>query len=125
MSSLKDMLDKDDIYSMSLMLLYAAKDDPAYSTISELIFILDHKNFLDFMKYFEGQTIKIPTIEELSDAIRCLLLYQYNKVEGLGWRESLELAGIPDEDSKNAKKILRRFSKHLEDNNYRTGGTIL
>lgn len=125
MSNLNEMLNKKDIYSMALMLLYTVKDDPGYSTISELIFILDHKNFLDFIKYFEGQTIKVPTIDELSDAIKVLLLYQYNKVEGISWKESMELAGIPESDSKESKKILRKFSKHLEDNNYKIGGTIL
>ena len=35
-------LDKRDIYSLILLILYRLKEIPEYSTLSELVYILDH-----------------------------------------------------------------------------------
>lgn len=118
-------LDNEDLYSMAMMLLYASKDNPKYSTLSELIFILDHNNFLNFIKYFEGQTIEIPSLSDISDSLRALLLYQYVEIEHQDFYQALEIVGIPREQSREARKILNNFKKTVEKYNYKIGGTIL
>lgn len=118
-------LNNDDIYSMSMMLLYASKDNPKYSTLSELMFILDHDNFLNFIKYFEGQTIQVPTLSDMSDSIKALLLYQYVVLEKQDFYQAMELVGIPREQSREAKRILSNFKKTVERYNYKIGGTIV
>lgn len=69
-------LDKKDIYSLILFSLYKLKDCPEYSTLSELIYILDNENFIKFINYYGGKTIKVPTINDLSILIHALMVFE-------------------------------------------------
>ena len=69
-------LDKKDIYSLILFSLYKLKDCPEYSTLSELIYILDNENFIKFINYYGGKTIKVPTIDDLSILIHALMVFE-------------------------------------------------
>lgn len=69
-------LDKQDIYSLILFTLYKLKDVSEYSVLSELVYILDEKSFSRFLSYFEGQTIKIPRIQDLKNIVNALLFYE-------------------------------------------------
>lgn len=69
-------LDKQDIYSLILFTLYRLKDVSEYSVLSQLVYILDEKSFARFLSYFEGQTIKIPKIQDLKNIINALLFYE-------------------------------------------------
>ena len=76
MSSVKktyENLKSQDIYSLVLFCLYKLKDVPEYSSLSELAFVMDKDNLLNFCEYFGGQTIKVPTIQELKDIMFALL----------------------------------------------------
>ena len=55
--------------------MYDLRKVPEYTTLSELCYLLDVESFMKLLKYFGGQTIKIPTKEEFSDIIQVLLLY--------------------------------------------------
>lgn len=122
----KNILDQEDTYSMALMLLYASSDNPQYTIINELAYLLDHDSFVNFIKYFEGQTIKIPTFNEIIDALNLLLLFQYYKVENKSWKDSLDLVGIESDtkSSYSAKFKLDKFCTRLEKYNYRLGGLL-
>ena len=76
-----EFLDKEDTYATALMLLYASTDNPKYATLSELPYVLDHDNFMNFIKYYEGQTITIPSYVAISDALKTLLLFKYHVVD--------------------------------------------
>ena len=117
-------LDKDDTYSLMLLLLYASSDNPKYSTLNELAYILDHDNFLKFIKYYEGMTIEIPTIEDIKSSLRLLMLFQYTEIEKLSWQEALEKAGFSEDDSHGIKRKFKRFKSQIEENKYRLGGII-
>ena len=78
-----DNLKSADIYSMILFALYKLIDIPEYSALSELAYVLDRKNLLNLCEYFGGITIKIPTIDELTELTDALLLYQYVKIDKL------------------------------------------
>ena len=69
-------LDKQDIYTLILFTLYKLKDVSEYSVLSELVYILDEKSFSRFLSYFEGQTIKIPRIQDLKNIVNALLFYE-------------------------------------------------
>ena len=56
-------LKERDVYSLLLFCLYKLSDIPEYSSLSELVYVMDKKNFLNFCEYFGGQTIKVPTID--------------------------------------------------------------
>ena len=74
-----ESLSKNDVYSLMLFTLFKMKDDPKYSTLSELCYILDGDNLAKFLKYFGGLTIKIPTLRDMRLLTQSLLLYQYVK----------------------------------------------
>lgn len=69
-------LKENDVYSMLLFALYQSNKLPEYSTLSELIYILDKEPLLKLCEYFGGTTIKIPTIDDLEILIYALLIYQ-------------------------------------------------
>lgn len=114
-SNLKD----EDTYSLILSLLYSLKDckKSNYSTISELSFILDKDNFLKFIQYYGGQTITIPTIDDIQRVMRTLLLYQYYKIDNKSWDESMQLAGIPADEGYKANLNLNKFCDMLKKTN--------
>lgn len=117
-------LDKEDTYSIMLMLLYASTDNPRFSTLSELAYVLDHDSFLKFVKYFEGQTIEIPTIQTMTDSLKVLMLFQYYRIDKLGWHDAIKKAGFSETDSFSAKHKLDKLCNQLERYNYRLGGLI-
>lgn len=69
-------LNKRDIYSLILFTLYKMKDIPEYSTLSELIYVLDNDSFIRFLKYFEGSTITVPKIDDLKNILNALFFYE-------------------------------------------------
>lgn len=113
LESLKDM----DLYSLSMFLLYKLKNVPKFSTLSELPYLLDRDNLLKLCKYLGGQTIRIPTIEELNNMMRTLLLYQYHVIEGREWKLSLQLVGYNSSEYRNAKKNFNMLMTVLKDYN--------
>ena len=68
-------LNTTDIYSMLLFAVFNIQQIPGYSVLSELVYILDKNNLLKLCEYFGGQTITIPTIDELEILIYCLIVY--------------------------------------------------
>ena len=101
-ASLKDQ----EIYSLMLFVLFKLREDENYSTLSELAYILEKDDFLNLCEYFGGLTIKIPTIEELENLIRLLVLYQYVQLKG----ENLEKA-ICDLGYKKYKNVINDYKK--------------
>lgn len=110
-------LNLEDTYSIALLLLYVFKGTPRYSTLSELAYVLDHQNFINFLKYFEGQTITIPSTEEVTKSLKLLLLYQYNVVEGVDWRDALKKAGFEQSETHTARGLLTKFKQVYEEYN--------
>lgn len=105
-------LSKNDIYSLMLFTLFKLKDDPKYSTLSELCYILDGDNLTRFLKYFGGLTIKIPTIRDMRLLTQSLLLYQYVNIdEDVNFKKALE-AVCGDEFT--ADEVKESYSKLLE-----------
>lgn len=78
-----DALNAKDVYSMMMQALYLLKDDPKYSTLSELVYTLDKESLLNFLSVFEGLTIKVPRMSELRDVANGLLLYSLANIEEL------------------------------------------
>ena len=116
-------LSKEDTYSMVFLLMFIFKKDKNYSILNELPYILDFDNFMKFIKYFEGQTITIPTMNEMSKYFKVLLLYQYYVVERGDWKKSLIKSGFdPDRDSYRAQRYLYAFRKDIEQ--YKLGDLI-
>lgn len=83
-------LKKQDTYPLILFLLYKLKNDPQYTTLSELGFVLDKKNLINLCNYFGGTTLKVPTIDELEEIIAALTLYEQTKLNNKDFKKTLD-----------------------------------
>ena len=107
-------LKERDIYSLLLFCLYKLSDVPEYSSISELVYIMDKSNFLNLCEYFGGQTITIPTIEELESLLYSLLLYQYVNIDNMPYDKAIELIGHESSELRQVKKNYKKLCEVLE-----------
>lgn len=113
-SSNLNTLKERDVYSLLLFCLYKLSDIPEYSSISELVYVMDKSNFLNFCEYFGGQTIKVPTIEELDALMYSLLLYQYVKIDKIPYEKALTLIGHESRELRAVKKNYRKLCEVLQ-----------
>ena len=82
------ILDEKETFLLSLILLVHMNDSEKYHNLSELIFLFDnYKGFKQFIKYYEGQTIEVPTYKELKQALRLLDLFQKVRIDKLDFDE--------------------------------------
>ena len=102
-------LKEADAWSLVLFSLYKLINIPEYSSLSELAYLLDKDSMLKLCEYFGGQTIKIPTIDELEMLVKALLLYQYTAVDGLAYDDALKLVNT------NKTKALKTFYTQICD----------
>lgn len=75
-------LKENDVYSMVMFALYKMRDNPDFLPISELMYTVDHENFLRLIETFGGTTIRIPTIEEVETVTFALLIFQRVDLDG-------------------------------------------
>lgn len=107
-------LNQRDTYAIVCETLFTLKENPKYSVMSELAYLLDKTSFINLVKYFGGESISIPTIDDFRKTIRLILLYQYFHVENLSWRDALDKAGYERSETRQAQKQLIEFSNVLE-----------
>ena len=103
LEKLKDI----DIWSLMLFVLYNFQKIPEYSALSELAYILDQKNLLKLCEYFGGQTITVPTIDQLEETVYGMLLYQYVDVENIPMEEALPLLRVDKTREKEIKSCYK------------------
>ena len=109
-----NLLKTSDMYSLSMFMLYKLIDDPEYVTISELPYILDQKNMLSLCQFFGGQTIKIPTLNELYSIMHVLLLYMKVNLDGMTFEEAVKSIDYKNQDMRKIKHIYNDLSKVLD-----------
>lgn len=114
MSNKISLLKDTDCYSLILFCLYKLMGVPEYSSLSELVYVLDRKNLLNLCEYFGGQTITIPTIDELETLTYSLLLYQYVNVDKKDYEEALDLIGYESKDLRRVKKFYTKLCEVLD-----------
>lgn len=108
--SLKDI----DVYSLSMFALYKLTDIPEYTTIGELPYILDRENMLKFCEYFGGQTIRVPTVDEIHSLMYLLLLYQYVNIDGMNYDDAINLIGYDSMELRSVKSAYLKLCKVLK-----------
>ena len=112
---LKDELNKlttNDTYSLILFIVYELRQIPEYSVLSDLIYVLDKDTLVDFINYFGGMTITIPTNEQLQLITKTLLVYQYVNLENHSILEALQKVAENDDELK--QKILNIYNQVCE-----------
>ena len=105
-----DNLSVIDIYSLILFALYKMENVPEYSTLSELVYILDKESLFNLLEYYGGLTIRIPTKYELEVIINALLLYQFTIIDNKDMDESLKLLN----ERISQKDILNAYNKLID-----------
>lgn len=71
-----EQMNEKDVYSLLLFVLYKLKDDKKYSTLSELVYILNKESLFNLLSVFGGLTITIPKTKDLKLIVSGLLIYQ-------------------------------------------------
>lgn len=104
-----------DTYSLILFALYKLKNVPEYRELSELAYILDKNSLLNFLEYFGGLTVKVPTIEELRMVVYTLLVYEYVKVDKLSIDEAILKLNQTEIKPFELKKSYIKLNELLED----------
>ena len=104
-------LTEEDIYSLLLFALFKMKDDPGYSSISELAYLLNGKSLYNLLEFYGGQTIRVPTLKEFSTAVQALLLYQFVNVEKIEYGQAIHLV---DTTYCAEKEIRECYSKMVD-----------
>lgn len=103
-------LDKDDIYSMMLFVLYKLKDDPEYLTLSELCYVLEGDSLSKFLSYFGGMTLKIPTLRELRLVLQGLSLYELINLEKATFEEGLKALTTDEFNTNELKEVYAKIA---------------
>ena len=98
------LLKNKDVYNILLYAIYKCTNDPEYATISELIYALDEKSFLNLCSIFGGCTIRIPTVDELKIYTNGLLVYQL-MLEGKSFNDAFKATGLNNKYKKDIAKI--------------------
>ena len=91
------ILGEEETFMLSLILLAHMHEDDKYRNLSELIFLFDnYKGFKQFIKYFEGTQITVPTMIELKQALRLLALFQRVKIDKRDLDDAYESLKLKD-----------------------------
>lgn len=85
------VLTEKETFLLSLMILSQMSDDDDYSELTQLIFLFDsYKGFKRFIKYYEGATIKVPTVIELKKSLKLLELFQRVYIDKMALDEAYD-----------------------------------
>lgn len=105
---------------MILFALYKLIDIPEYSALSELAYVLDRKNLLNLCEYFGGITIRIPTVDELTELTDVLLLYQYVKIDKRDYDEAVNEIGYKSSSLRTLKKNYNKICDILDNYTFKS-----
>ena len=73
---MKDLPIKDELdFQYLLQLLPPLENEPEFACLAELFSIIGARNLITLCKYAGGETIKIPTLEQLAQDIEALQWY--------------------------------------------------
>ena len=113
------ILNDEETFTLSLVLLAHMHNDEKYKNLCELIFLFDnYSGFKQFIKYYEGQTIQVPTLKELKQCLRLLELFQKVVIDKKDFDEyynKLKLSNL-DLTKSYCRDELDKFTEYLQEN---------
>lgn len=95
--------ESSDFYLLLELMVPLYKEEK-FAWLPELFSILGHEKLLELAKYAGGETIKIPTVAEISDALEALDWYYLVYIKHSKYRKS-----IPPEYADTVDKIKEVF----------------
>lgn len=107
-------LNDNDLINLLLYGIYKLSDKPEYSSLCELIYVLDKESLFKLCAVYGGSTITIPTITELKKMINVLLVYQKIN-EGKSFEKAYSEIDTTADSKKELFNRYQAFSKLLED----------
>lgn len=113
------ILSEEETFFLSLVLLSNMHDNEKYKNLSELIFLFDnYKGFKQFIKYYQGTTIEVPTVKELKQALRLLALFQKVNIDKKDFNESYNTLKLKDLGltKEYCMQELNSFNNYLKSN---------
>lgn len=113
------ILNEEETFFLSLVLLSNMHENEKYQNLSELIFLFDnYKGFKQFIKFYEGTSINVPTIKELKQALRLLALFQKVKIDKYDFDKAYEQLKLKDLNLSKSYCMneLDSFTKYLKNN---------
>lgn len=113
------ILSEEETFFLSLVLLSNMHDNEKYKNLSELIFLFDnYKGFKQFIKYYQGTTIEVPTVKELKQALRLLALFQKVNIDKKDFNESYNVLKLKDLGltKEYCMQELNSFNNYLKSN---------
>ncbi len=103
-----------DLINLLLYGIYKLSDKPEYSSLCELIYVLDKESLFKLCSVYGGTTITVPTMTELKKMINVLLVYQ--KVhEGMSFEKAYQEVDITVDGKKELFDRYQAFSEILEE----------
>lgn len=113
------ILNEEETFTLSLILLAHMHNDEKYKNLCELIFLFDnYSGFKQFIKYYEGQTIQVPTLKELKQCLRLLELFQKVEIDKKDFDECYSKLKLNNLDLSKiyCKDEISKFHKYLQEN---------
>lgn len=110
------ILNEEETFTLSLILLAQMHKDKKYEKLSDLMFLFGtYKEFKQFIKYFEGQTLDIPSNQELRQCLKLLLLFQKTYIDKKDLRLSYDKLNIAELglSFEYCEEELKKFKSYL------------
>ena len=102
-----------DVFFLVQVALAQMLNNPNLSTTAELFYLLDRKSLLNLITYYGGQTITLPTKEEMLEALNYFTLYYYYEIKGLSFNEALDKTNLPKIHNRRYQVRYRRFMESI------------
>lgn len=110
----KNVQDMGDLYFISLLILSQMEGKSEDSPLAELSYLLDSQSFMNLLWYFEGQTIRIPTRDELKDVLQMMLLYYYYDIKDMSWFDAVDSLGLDHKDRKLSHRLWKKYLEFIK-----------
>lgn len=102
-----------DVFFLVQVALAQMLNNPNLSTTAELFYLLDRTSLLNLLTYYGGQTITLPTKEEMLEALNYFTLYYYYEIKGLSFNEALDKTNLPKIHNRRYQVRYRRFMESI------------
>ena len=112
-------LNKEQSYAFLMSAIYASTCDDNYMLMSDLVYALDSESFKNFITLFEGQTIKVPKIEEIQSMLTAMSILAYHDIDKVPMVDVLKSLGIQD-----VPLCYKKLKALLAKNKVKVGGIL-
>ena len=119
LSQALDKLSLKDTYSMIMFILFQCHEIPEVAPLTQLIYLMKEEEVIRLLKYFGGQTITFPKVEDLEALIYMLTLYQEVELEGKPF--DVAFGKIPKAFKDSVKILYNKVIKIMEDYSFVQG----